>query len=825
MIHATRTITVGEKESIIDKPIVLYRGDREVEIEFTLVGNEFMFSPDGNVIKSTNASHGQLVLNTPSGENMFSVLSECHEGKVIFVVTKEMIDELIETGFYSFQIRLYDGEEMRSRVTIPPVTIGFDIRNPIAAEDETNVVDVGLVEYSRITKEQTDDELPTFDWKGNYNKTEWEHHDLIAVNKMNKIEDALYTISEGLNDSDNRFLQKANNMEKEFQNKVNELKASDKELGYEIGEVNRTINNRIDKLEVDVNVGDVAWKNEVEERITSVNVDSFGAIGDGVNDDTKAISDCIDYVTNILKNSKKIVFSPGKTYMVDEIYPKSGNTIDFTGSVIKKIPTDNDVYGVLTIHKQKNINIINPKIIGDKENHLGTYGESGHGIRIGGCENVFIHNANISNCWGDGIYIGLVGDTFNNNINLLGEIKVNNCRRQGVSVIYCTNSFIDTIIAEDIRGTDPQCALDIEPNRSFESVSNLHIKHVIGRNCAKGVNIILNTPDMDITIDKISLENCEGSIYIANNPEENKSGESETISSAEKSITIGEIYLSKCVDRPIVRVRNHTVNYPKISINKIMCDRYEIIDTDVPTTEQCLVLMESTTYSLLDCSTYGNVTIDEISVNNLKTEIATLVIKNNLTTSSLDYPISIENVYINKIHVNDMTKIRRPLTQAAAHNNFYIDHPNKFSVYGANSSSLMNGFNVILSEHYEGTNIDIRANLCQCVLYTNKLSFSFNFIEGTKNNNVYLDGVLQDVTKGGLNISQSQDKLFQISKTGNNIYITTMFGTVPKCNKVVSTNSRPTGVGIGAQVFDGQINKPIWYTGSGKWVDANGTIV
>ena len=95
MIHTNRIVTVGEQESIIDRPIVLYRGDREVEIEFTLVGNEFTFSEEGNVIKSVNASHGQLVLNTPSGEHMFSELAECHEGKVVFVVTKEMIDEFI----------------------------------------------------------------------------------------------------------------------------------------------------------------------------------------------------------------------------------------------------------------------------------------------------------------------------------------------------------------------------------------------------------------------------------------------------------------------------------------------------------------------------------------------------------------------------------------------------------------------------------------------------------------------------------------------------------------------------------------------------------
>ena len=273
MIHTNRIVTVGEQESVIDRPIVLYRGDREVEIEFTLVGNEFMFSTEGNVIKSTNASHGQLVLNTPSGENMFSALAECHDGKVVFVVTKEMIDELIETGFYSFQVRLYDSEEMRSRVTIPPVMNGFDIRNPIAAEDETNVVDVGLVDYSRIVKDQSNEEVPTFDWNGNYNKTDWEHHDVITENKMNKIEDAIYSFNDKLLNSDMTYMKKIKDMETKHQNDVNKLNTKDKQLGDEIDEVNRTINNRIDKLEVDVNVGDVAWKNETEEFIESELVD------------------------------------------------------------------------------------------------------------------------------------------------------------------------------------------------------------------------------------------------------------------------------------------------------------------------------------------------------------------------------------------------------------------------------------------------------------------------------------------------------------------------------------------------------------------------
>lgn len=377
MIHTNRIITVGEQESIIDRPIVLYRGDREVEIEFTLVGNEFMFSTEGNVIKSTNASHGQLVLNTPSGENMFSELAECHEGKVLFVVTKEMIDELIETGFYSFQVRLYDGEEMRSRVTIPPITNGFDIRNPIAAEDETNVVDVGLVEYSRIVKEQNNEEIPTFDWKGDYNKTEWEHHDLITENKLNKIEDAIYTINEGLNTSDNKFIQKADKMEQEFQNKVNELKTVDKQLGDEIDEVNRTINNRIDKLEVDVNVGDVAWKNEVNTRLEHVEVVNVYRV--------KSKDEFIEKINSIDDNC--IISIDNDISIRDEvIFMKNNTTI--TGNGTLNISTNID--RVFDLSDCDNIKIKDLKIMC-------------HGLDIGACGKGLFYfknttNVSITNC-------------------------------------------------------------------------------------------------------------------------------------------------------------------------------------------------------------------------------------------------------------------------------------------------------------------------------------------------------------------------------------------------------------------------------------------
>ena len=273
MIHTIRTVAVGDQESKIDSPIILYRGDREVEVEFTINGSKFTFTNGGNVIKSTNATHGQLVINTPTGENMFSEVTECHDGKVVFVITKEMIDELIEVGFYSFQIRLFD-ESQVSRVTIPPVLKGIDIRNPIAAEDETNVVDIGLVDYAVVVKDEFED-LSTFLPDGNYNKTEWESKDVISGAKLNKIEDALYNINYNMETSDLIVL----NETIRNKNSINTISGNLSELSDDIASVESRINDDIASVESRIN-DDIA---SVESRINDNIASAESRINEKVN--------------------------------------------------------------------------------------------------------------------------------------------------------------------------------------------------------------------------------------------------------------------------------------------------------------------------------------------------------------------------------------------------------------------------------------------------------------------------------------------------------------------------------------------------------------
>lgn len=108
-----------------------------------------------------------------------------------------MIDEIEELGVYTFQIRLMD-ENKQSRVTIPPVENGIEIKEPIAIEDDntTNVVGLAKANYAVVTSSDVD--TPAFDDNGKYNKTNWNDGDIITNASLNKIEDGIYTTNENV---------------------------------------------------------------------------------------------------------------------------------------------------------------------------------------------------------------------------------------------------------------------------------------------------------------------------------------------------------------------------------------------------------------------------------------------------------------------------------------------------------------------------------------------------------------------------------------------------------------------------------------------------
>lgn len=222
MIFTESTIKISNNVSKMDSTIVLYRGDKNVEIRFTILQSPFKYSNTvaTNVIESTNASYGQLVIKTPNSKPpIFSEISATKEGTVLFTITKEMIDEIEEVGVYTFQIRLMD-ENKQSRVTIPPVENGIEIKEPIAIEDDNTTNVVGLAKANYAVATLSDVNTPAFDDNGQYIKTNWNDGDVITNASLNKIEEGIYTTNENVTATKKYVDDGINYDHKQFNNKI-----------------------------------------------------------------------------------------------------------------------------------------------------------------------------------------------------------------------------------------------------------------------------------------------------------------------------------------------------------------------------------------------------------------------------------------------------------------------------------------------------------------------------------------------------------------------------------------------------------------------------
>ena len=198
MIYIERTIEISNNEakiydnenkayhngSRLEQPIVLYKGDKNIEIQFAIKNNPFKYKAGMDV------TYGQLVIKRQSANPIFSDVAKVSNSKILFTVTGDMIDEFSELGNYDFQIRLIN-EDKTSRGTLPPVTAGIIIKAPMC-EEEQDSVNYAAVNKAKAT---TSEPINTFDGNGNYIKTEWKDGDLITDSKLNKIEDAIYEIN------------------------------------------------------------------------------------------------------------------------------------------------------------------------------------------------------------------------------------------------------------------------------------------------------------------------------------------------------------------------------------------------------------------------------------------------------------------------------------------------------------------------------------------------------------------------------------------------------------------------------------------------------
>ena len=242
----------------------------------------------------------------------------------------------------------------------------------------------------------------------------------------------------------------------------------------------------------------------------TMNVKQFGAKGDGLTDDTTSIQTALDYCKNINV--------PSGTYMVDateHISPNTGNKLVLSNdATIKAITNAEEHYEIIYINNVHDVEICGGTIEGDRSTHTGATGEWGQCISvIGGSDKIYIHDINLKNAWGDGIY-------FNTCSNVsTSRVHVNNVRRNGYSIIAATNFLSEDDFIENTSGTAPQSGVDIEPNTSANVLDNVVFNRLSTKNnFNKGFLIafgssIENTTPYNITINDLFSDGDDCGLY------------------------------------------------------------------------------------------------------------------------------------------------------------------------------------------------------------------------------------------------------------------------------------------------------------------------
>jgi len=201
-----------------------------------------------------------------------------------------------------------------------------------------------------------------------------------------------------------------------------------------------------------------ATASELASNETGKSVKEYGAIGDGIVNDTAAIQKALDVETT--------VFIPEGIYLIDvdqSLKPKSNQKIILSdNAVLKAIPTSSEKNAVIKISGINNTSVTGGKIIGERNEHQGTTGEWGMGVRVEkGASNIEIRQVEIKDCWGDGIYLG---DSPAVSEITIDNVICDNNRRQGLSITNANNVLISNSIFRNTNGTSPQAGIDIEPN-------------------------------------------------------------------------------------------------------------------------------------------------------------------------------------------------------------------------------------------------------------------------------------------------------------------------------------------------------------------------
>lgn len=204
-------------------------------------------------------------------------------------------------------------------------------------------------------------------------------------------------------------------------------------------------------------------------------------------------------INNKVKIHKGVYFFKLSKNQETGIYVRSNTSVDLEGELRLK-PNSFTSYHIVELTGNNCSLTGSGVIVGDKMTHTGTSGEWGMGVEFSKAKNASISGITIKDCWGDCIY---VGDESKNVI--IENCFLDNGRRQGISITSADSVWIRDCVISNVSGTNPQYAIDVEPNKNKEC-TNIYINNVQSVNCVGGF-VISGIAENSI-VKGVHLSNC-----------------------------------------------------------------------------------------------------------------------------------------------------------------------------------------------------------------------------------------------------------------------------------------------------------------------------
>jgi parallel beta-helix repeat protein len=233
----------------------------------------------------------------------------------------------------------------------------------------------------------------------------------------------------------------------------------------------------------------------------TVDVRTKGALGNGVHDDTAAIQAAI----NALPTTGGTVTIPAGHYMVNATKPiklRSHTSVVMDPlATLEVIPTSASRYMVFQVYNVTDVSIAGGNLVGDRTRHIGTTGEWGYGINVTASTHVLLQNVNLSNFWGDGVWIGAKDvnrvHVRSDYVTVDGIVSSNN-RRQGLSIGPSQHVYIVNSTFQGTNGTLPEAGIDIEPMTEGQTNAIRLERNTFANNHGNGIELHANISDIAI---------------------------------------------------------------------------------------------------------------------------------------------------------------------------------------------------------------------------------------------------------------------------------------------------------------------------------------